>query len=210
MAVQAVLSEPVSVWYDTTEKSIRTIPDYTGLCRMRSTKRLVYSGSGRFRGCRDVHARIRATTESFMKSGGIEGVETPGNADFTLIPRGAERPGFRRFRDVRFSPSGTWRTMALQGACTAPARPLRKACEGAAEAGDSAIARAVAHEGAVLEISGGIAIGIAGGAWAAPRAKSACHKNGDQRHGTIPTWRLSSSDNHSVDCPARCCRQSAP
>ena len=26
-------------------------------------------------------------------------------------------------------------------------------------------------------------------------------QNGDQRHRTIPTWRLSSSNNHSVDCP---------
>ena len=40
MAVQAVPSQPVS--FDTTEKSIRTMPDYTGLCRMRSIKRFVF------------------------------------------------------------------------------------------------------------------------------------------------------------------------
>ena len=43
-------AEPTGlVWCDTTEKSIRTMPDYTGLCRMKCVKALrngALSGSG--------------------------------------------------------------------------------------------------------------------------------------------------------------------
>ena len=104
MAVQAVPSQPVS--FDTTEKSIRTMPDYTGLCRMRSIKRFVFRVSQPVPGGLSVEApcesrRIRriARACSSIRAGPCAGY--PGTVAIPCRSRRASRAGRRLPRACR-------------------------------------------------------------------------------------------------------------
>ena len=170
MAVQAVPSQPVSC--GTTETMIN--PDYAGLYRTMANEvrqNLAERGFERVRpqSCRAVVRRPRNGLATVIwPIAALAGREWPGSRiEAGLFPepfRGSEaavNPGAR-----------TVGATAPRGPCKARAFALQRACNGLAivrqgrpvPSGSNSVAGAEPDRFAVVEVSGEIAIGIAGGA----------------------------------------------